>query len=69
MNGMSDEHTSEGEGGHLLDVQQVADAWGVSPATARRWARHGRLPAVRTPGGGGYRFTSAALPRWGGPLL
>jgi len=36
---------------HLLLPTEVAAMFGVDVATVARWARRGRLPAVRTPGG------------------
>jgi excisionase family DNA binding protein len=40
----------------------VARIFGVSVSTVTRWAQHGLLPAVRTPGGH-YRFSVAAVKR------
>lgn len=36
---------------HLLTPGEVAAAFRVEPKTVARWARSGRLPAVRTLGG------------------
>ena len=36
----------------LLDIREVAVVFGVDPKTVQRWARTGKLPCVRTPGGG-----------------
>lgn len=38
-------------GRHLLTPGEVAELFGVDPKTVTRWARTGRLPAVRTLGG------------------
>jgi excisionase family DNA binding protein len=35
----------------LLRPREVAHMFGVRPTTVARWAREGRLTAVRTPGG------------------
>jgi excisionase family DNA binding protein len=35
----------------LLRPREVAHMFGVRPTTVARWAREGRLAAVRTPGG------------------
>jgi len=35
----------------FIDAGQVAKLFEVSPATVARWAREGKLPAVRTPSG------------------
>jgi excisionase family DNA binding protein len=35
----------------LLRPREVADMFGVRPATIARWAREGRLTPLRTPGG------------------
>jgi excisionase family DNA binding protein len=39
----------------------AAKAWGVDNATYRRWARSGKVPAVKTPGGH-WRTPTEALP-------
>lgn len=35
----------------LLTPKQVADRFAVDPKTVTRWARTGKLPSIRTPGG------------------
>jgi excisionase family DNA binding protein len=35
----------------LLTPREVAAMFGVTPTTVTRWARTGKLKAVRTPGG------------------
>lgn len=35
----------------LLTPQQVADRFAVDPKTVTRWARTGKLPCIKTPGG------------------
>ncbi len=35
----------------LLTPRQVADRFAVDPKTVTRWARDGKLPSIRTPGG------------------
>ena len=35
----------------LLTPGEVAELFAVDPKTVTRWARTGRLPAIRTPGG------------------
>jgi len=35
----------------LLLLREVAALFGVDTKTVSKWARHGRLPAWRTPGG------------------
>ena len=37
----------------LLTLREAADALRVSTLTARRWAKAGRVPAVRLPGPNG----------------
>jgi excisionase family DNA binding protein len=39
----------------LLVQQEVADLLRVEPRTVRRWAREGKIPAVKLPSGE-YRF-------------
>jgi excisionase family DNA binding protein len=39
------------EDDELLRPREVADLFGVRPATIARWAREGRLTPLRTPGG------------------
>jgi excisionase family DNA binding protein len=38
-------------GGHLLRTSDVATLFQVSERTVSDWARRGRIPSVRTPGG------------------
>ncbi len=40
----------------LLKVGDVARRFRVHPSTVREWARTGKLPSRRTPGGGQFRF-------------
>ncbi len=40
----------------LLKVRDVVRRFGVHANTVREWARTGKLPARKTPGGGQYRF-------------
>jgi len=35
----------------FMTARQVAGLFEVSPSTVLRWAKHGRLPALVTPGG------------------
>lgn len=35
----------------LLTPRQVANRFAVDPKTVTRWARDGKLPSIRTPGG------------------
>ncbi len=35
----------------LLTPKQVAQRFAVDPKTVTRWARTGKLPSIRTPGG------------------
>ena len=47
------------EGGDLppiLDAAQVADLLGMNVQMVRRYAREGRLPAYKLPGGRTFRF-------------
>lgn len=39
----------------LLTPEEVSKKFGVNRKTLARWARDGRLPAIKTPGGQ-YRF-------------
>jgi excisionase family DNA binding protein len=41
---------------------EVARLFRVAPSTVTRWAREGRVPARRTPGGH-YRYPAAAVRR------
>lgn len=45
----------------LLTVAQVADLFGVTPRTVTRWARSGRLSAIRTLGGHHRFFADEVL--------
>lgn len=40
----------------LLKVGDVARRFQVHPSTVREWARTGKLPSRKTPGGGQFRF-------------
>lgn len=43
-----------------LNVDQAAEIMGVVAYTIRRWAKSGRIEAVKTPGGH-WRFSRASL--------
>lgn len=43
-----------------LRIAEVAEVFGVDRKTVSRWARSGKLPAVRTPGGH-WRILPAGL--------
>jgi excisionase family DNA binding protein len=47
----------------LLTPGEVAEMFGVDTATVTRWARSGRLPAVRTLGGH-RRFREQDVREW-----
>jgi excisionase family DNA binding protein len=40
----------------ILDAAQVADLLGMNVQMVRRYAREGRLPAYKLPGGRSFRF-------------
>ena len=46
----------------FLSRRDVAQLFGVSVSTVTRWARHGLLPSVRTPGGQ-FRFRADDMQR------
>ena len=48
-----------------LTRRDVAEIFQVSPSTVTRWAREGRVPAKRTPGGH-YRYPAEAVRRIAG---
>jgi excisionase family DNA binding protein len=48
-----------------MSRKEVAELFQVSPSTVTRWAREGRIPALRTPGGH-YRYPAAAMRRLAG---
>jgi excisionase family DNA binding protein len=39
----------------MLTTPEAAARLGVSENTLRNWSDQGRVPAIRRPGGGGYR--------------
>lgn len=43
-----------------LTAEQVAERFQVSAETAREWARSGKVPTIRTPGGQ-YRFSREVI--------
>jgi excisionase family DNA binding protein len=45
----------------LVSLAELARMWGVTEATARRWARDAQLPAVKI--GRDWRFDASALRR------
>jgi excisionase family DNA binding protein len=45
----------------ILDAAQVAELLGMNVQMVRRYAREGRLPASRLPGGRTFRFITADL--------
>jgi len=46
-----DEHVPDALNTELLRTRDVARAFQVSERTIAEWARRGRIPSVRTPGG------------------
>jgi excisionase family DNA binding protein len=40
---------------------EVAAFYRVDPSTVRRWADKGLIPAIKTPGGGKYRFPKSEI--------
>jgi excisionase family DNA binding protein len=44
----------------VLTAQEVADLWRVRKFTVTRWAKAGKIPAVKTPGGD-WRFPRAEI--------
>lgn len=46
----------------LLRASDVAEIFGVDPKTVTRWAKQGKLPSVRTPGGH-HRFFESVIRR------
>lgn len=46
-----------------LSPQQAADLLGVHVETLKRWARAGKVPGWRTPGGW-WRFSTDELTAW-----
>jgi excisionase family DNA binding protein len=50
----------------FLKIAEVADLFGVTPPTVRRWLRDGRLAHVRTPGGQIRIPADAFMMRWEG---
>jgi excisionase family DNA binding protein len=47
----------------LLTTAQVAAIYGVTKETVLNWVRADALPAVRTPGGGQFRFRRSDVER------
>lgn len=43
----------------LMTTAEVADTFRVAEATVTAWVRDGKLAAIVTPGGKGYRFHRA----------
>jgi excisionase family DNA binding protein len=48
-------------GDRLYTAEEVAEIWKVDTGTVVRWARAGSIPALRLPGGAGYRFSENAI--------
>lgn len=58
--------SSEDSGGEAtLNRMEVARLFLVSPSTVTRWARQGKIPVLRTPGGH-YRYPAGPLKRMAG---
>jgi excisionase family DNA binding protein len=49
--------------GRLMTAREVSEVVGHSPATVLRWAREGKLPAVRLPSNA-IRFVPEEFERW-----
>ena len=45
----------------ILDAAQVADLLGMNVQMVRRYAREGRLPAYKIPGGRTFRFITSEI--------
>lgn len=48
--------TSDAEFPPILDATQVADMLGMNVQMVRKYAREGRIPAYRLPGGRTFKF-------------
>ena len=48
--------TADGGFRPILDATQVADLLGMNVQMVRKYAREGRIPAYRLPGGRTYKF-------------
>jgi excisionase family DNA binding protein len=59
------ETMKKGAPGNWLSRREVAEIFQVSPSTVTRWAREGRVPARRTPGGH-YRYPADEVRRVAG---
>jgi excisionase family DNA binding protein len=59
------EPTRIGSAGDWLSRTDVARLFQVSASTVTRWAREGKVPAKRTPGGH-YRYPAAEIRRLAG---
>ena len=53
---MSDQPSSLGEYPPVMDAAMVGELLGMNVQMVRRYAREGRIPAYRLPGGRTYRF-------------
>lgn len=45
----------------FLTASEVADIFGVSRATVSTWAKRGKVPSMRTPGGRERRFPKSEI--------
>jgi len=57
----SDHKQTQPDVPRLVPAERLAEAWQVAPATVRRWARQGTIPAVRV--GKFWRFDLRELER------
>jgi excisionase family DNA binding protein len=60
MNTMTKQEELKVFGGRALSREEVAELFRVSPSTVTRWAREGKIPVHRTPGGH-YRYLETEL--------
>jgi len=51
----------------LLTTAEVAEAFRVTEATVMKWARDGRLPVIKLPGGKGNRYRIEDIERLAQP--